>query len=94
MGYFRELPNLLYPSFLPNKKSSLDYIRVKNVFRRVKVRDDLYNNFVIFEAGQSIVVYKRLYNEQGLIDEEIYITNIDYDKNGRSIRFLANGRGW
>ena len=49
MGYFRELPNLLYPSFLPNKKSSLDYIRVKNVFRRVKVRDDLYNNFVIFQ---------------------------------------------
>ena len=49
MGYFRELPNLLYPSFLPNKKSSLDYIRVKNVFRRVKVRDDLFNNFVIFQ---------------------------------------------
>ena len=49
MGYFRELPNLLYPSFLPNKKSSLDYVNVKNVFRRVKVRDDLYNNFVIFQ---------------------------------------------
>jgi len=49
MGYFRELPNLLYPSFLPNKKSSLDYISVKNVFRRVKVRDDLYSNFVIFQ---------------------------------------------
>ena len=49
MGYFRELPNLLYPSFLPNKKSSLDYIRVKNVFRRVKVRDDLYANFTVFQ---------------------------------------------
>jgi len=49
MGYFRELPNLLYPSFLPNKKSSLDYIMVKNVFRRVKLRDDLYNNFVVFQ---------------------------------------------
>ena len=48
MGYFRELPNLLYPSFLP-KKSSLDYIMVKNVFRRVKLRDDLYNNFVVFQ---------------------------------------------
>ena len=49
MGYFRELPNLLYPSFIPNKVSSLDYIEVKNVFRRVKVRNDLYNNFVVFQ---------------------------------------------
>ena len=49
MGYFRELPNLLYPSFLPEKTSSLDFIEVKNVFRRVKVRDDLYNNFVVFQ---------------------------------------------
>ena len=49
MGYFRELPNLLYPSFLPEKTSSLDYIEVKNIFRRVKVRDDLYKNFVVFQ---------------------------------------------
>ena len=49
MGYFRELPNLLYPSFLPEKTSSLDFIEVKNVFRRVKVRDDLYGNFVVFQ---------------------------------------------
>ena len=31
MGYFRELPNLLYPSFLPDKTSSLDFVEVKNV---------------------------------------------------------------
>ena len=49
MGYFRELPNLRYPSFLKEKKSSLDYIEVKNVFRRIKLRDDLQNNFTIFE---------------------------------------------
>tara|TARA_B100001989_G_scaffold251252_1_gene230059 strand:+ start:831 stop:1478 length:648 start_codon:yes stop_codon:yes gene_type:complete len=49
MGYFRELPNLLYPSFLPERTSSLDYVEVKNIFRRVKVRDDLYNNFVVFQ---------------------------------------------
>ena len=49
MGYFRELPNLLYPSFLSEKTSSLDYIEVKNIFRRVKVRDDLYKNFVVFQ---------------------------------------------
>ena len=49
MGYFRQLPNLLYPSFLSEKTSSLDYVEVKNIFRRVKVRDDLYNNFVVFQ---------------------------------------------
>tara|TARA_B100000424_G_C22788106_1_gene423365 strand:- start:74 stop:721 length:648 start_codon:yes stop_codon:yes gene_type:complete len=48
MGYFRELPNLLYPSFLPEKISSLDFIEVKNVFRRVKLRGDLFNNFTVF----------------------------------------------
>jgi len=48
MGYFRELPNLRYPSFLTEKKSSLDYIEVKNVFRRIKLRDDLQSNFTIF----------------------------------------------
>ena len=48
MGYFRELPNLRYPSFLTEKKSSLDYIEVKNVFLRIKLRDDLQSNFTIF----------------------------------------------
>ena len=49
MGYFRELPNLRYPSFLSEKMSSLDFVEVKNVFRRVKLRDDLQNNFTVFE---------------------------------------------
>ena len=49
MGYFRELPNLKYPSFLPDKTSSLDFVEVKNIFRRAKLRDDLQNNFTVFE---------------------------------------------
>ena len=52
MGYFRELPNLLYKSFLTDKKSSLDYIEVKNLFRRVKLRDDLHNVLTIFDKYQ------------------------------------------
>ncbi len=48
MGYFRELPNLRYPSFLSDKVSSLDFIEVKNIFRKVKLRDDLQSNFTIF----------------------------------------------
>ena len=41
MGFFRELPNIEYLSVLSDRDSSLDYIKVKNLFRRVKVRDDL-----------------------------------------------------
>ena len=52
MGYFRELPNLRYPSFLKDKTSSLDYVEVKNIFRRAKIRDDLQNNFTVFDRFQ------------------------------------------
>ena len=52
MGYFRELPDLLYPSFLNDKSSSLDFVEVKNIFRRVKLRDDLQSNFTLFNKYQ------------------------------------------
>ena len=55
MGYFRELPDLRYPSFLPNKTSSLDYVEVKNIFRRAKLRDDLQNNFTIFNKYEILI---------------------------------------
>lgn len=48
MSYFRELPNLDYQSPLSDKTSSLEYVRVKNLFRRVKLRDDLQNVFTLF----------------------------------------------
>lgn len=48
MSYFRELPDLEYQSPLPHSKSSLDYVRVKNLFRRVRTRTDLQNIFTIF----------------------------------------------
>ena len=67
MGYFRELPNLRYPSFLPEKTSSLDYVEVKNIFRRVKLRDDLQNSFTVFnkyeipEGARPDTVAEELY---------------------------------
>lgn len=48
MSYFRELPNLEYQSFLNNNSSSGNYLKVKNLFRRVKLRDDLHNVVTIF----------------------------------------------
>ena len=52
MTYFRELPNLQYQSFLSDKKASDDYLTVKNLFRRVKLREDLQNVFTIFDKYQ------------------------------------------
>ena len=49
MGFFRELPNIEYLSPLVDRDSSLDYIKVKNLFRRVKVRDDLKKYFTVFD---------------------------------------------
>ena len=49
MGYFRELPTLRYPSFLSDKTSSLDYVDAKNLFRRVKLREDLQNILTLFD---------------------------------------------
>ncbi len=41
MTYFRELPSILYQSPLSTRSSSDEYVEVKNIFRRVKLRDDL-----------------------------------------------------
>ena len=73
MGYFRELPNLRYPSFLPEKTSSLDYVEVKNIFRRVKMRDDLQNNFNLEPSQYEITGLAVLYNNmlQSLFKSQI-----------------------
>ena len=67
MGYFRELPNLRYPSFLSEKISSLDFVEVKNVFRRVKLRDDLQNNFTVFERYEIPMGFR-----PDVVAEELY----------------------
>lgn len=52
MSYFRELPDIEYQSQLLTRNSSLNYVRVKNLFRRVKLRDDLQNVFTLFNKYQ------------------------------------------
>jgi len=52
MTYFREIPNLEYQSFLSDSNSSDQYLLVKNLFRRVKLRDDLQNVFTVFDKYQ------------------------------------------
>tara|TARA_Y100000114_G_scaffold103482_1_gene96600 strand:- start:117 stop:773 length:657 start_codon:yes stop_codon:yes gene_type:complete len=49
MGYFRELPNLQYQSPYTSRISSSTYVTAKNIFRRMKIRDDLKSVFSVFD---------------------------------------------
>lgn len=69
MGYFRELPNLEYQSFLSDANSSSDYVLVKNLFRRTKIKDDFYQlnkrsilkKYTITDGSRPDLVAEELY---------------------------------
>ena len=46
-NYFNLLPDFDYVSRLPDAKIS-DYARVKNLFKRVNLREDIYSNLMYF----------------------------------------------
>ena len=52
--YFRKLPNLNYPSLLKTRESNTDFVQTKNLFRRVKVREDLFANFMQFDKYKVV----------------------------------------
>ena len=47
-NYFKKIPNFDYVSRLPDARIS-DYITVKNLFKKVKLRDDIFQNLAFFE---------------------------------------------
>jgi hypothetical protein len=49
--YFRQVPDFEYVSRLPNAKIS-DYIKVKNLFKRGKLADDIFANLSFFTKYQ------------------------------------------
>lgn len=46
--YFRNVPDFDYVSRLPGAKSISDYVRVKNLFRRAKIREDIFQDITHF----------------------------------------------
>ena len=69
-NYFRRLPNLDYPSLLKTRKSNLDFVQTKNLFRRAKVWEDLFANFMQFDK------YKIIGDERpDNVSEKVYCTN-------------------
>jgi len=82
MGYFRQLPNFNYVSRLDEKVSSTDYVEVKNLFKRAKVREDFFQNFTAF-TRYTIVgderpdnVAEKFYDDPELDWVILYVNNI------------------
>ena len=46
--YFTRIPDFEYISRINERKSNSDYIRVKNLFRRATIREDIFNDFMSF----------------------------------------------
>lgn len=70
--YFRQVPNFEYVSRNPGEKYISEYIPVKNLFKRGKLREDIFGNLNIFEK-YSIVgderpdnVAAKFYNDSTL----------------------------
>ena len=49
MAYFTNFPDILLPSFTDNRNSSTDFVKSKNLFKRAKIRDDIFRDAVAFE---------------------------------------------
>ena len=103
MSYFRELPDLNYQSLLKTKNSSRSYVRVKNLFRRVKLRDDLQNSFTQFnkyyipDGSRPDIVAEELYGSADLdwvvcMTAGIVNINNDWPLNSRDIYRFAESK--
>ena len=67
MSYFKHFPNILYQSPLENKISTADYVEIKNLFRRTKLKDYLqgsvsvFNKYVIEDGERPDTISELLY---------------------------------
>ena len=72
MNYFDLFPDIELPSFSDKRRSSFDYIRIKNLFKRGRVRDDIYGNVIAFskylvlDGERPDTVAKKLYEDENL----------------------------
>ena len=56
-SYFKQLPDLDYPSLANDRKSAYDYQVVKNIFRRAIIRDDVFDEARYFKGGKEPCVF-------------------------------------
>ena len=48
MNYFDLFPDVELPSFSDKRSSHKDFVKVKNLFKRGKIREDLFGNLIAF----------------------------------------------
>ena len=53
-AYFRQVPNFEYVNRLADSKSSSEYIEVKNIFKRGKLKKDIFDNLMYFTKYQIV----------------------------------------
>ena len=79
-AYFRQLPELDYPSLANDRSSAYDYQIVKNLFKRAVLREDIMNDVTYFTKYQvkgderADTIASNFYNDAGL-DWVILTTN-------------------
>jgi len=67
MAYFKHFPDLFYQSPLSHKNSSGDYVMIKNIFRRTKLKDylagnvSLFNKYIIEDGERPDTISESLY---------------------------------
>ena len=105
MSYFRELPDILYQSNLLHKVSSQEYVRIKNIFRRVKIQDwiqentNFFNRYTIRDGERPDTMAERLYgspDRDWIVILTAGITNIKNDwplSNYDLYRYVENKYG-
>ena len=79
-SYFRQLPELDYPSLANDRNSVYDYQIVKNLFKRAVIRDDIFDEITAFtkysvrgDERPDQIAYN-FYNDSGL-DWVVLTTN-------------------
>ena len=79
-SYFRQLPELDYPSLVNDRNSVYDYQIVKNLFKRAVIRDDIFDEITAFtkysvrgDERPDQIAYD-FYNDSGL-DWVVLTTN-------------------
>ena len=79
-SYFRQLPELDYPSLANDRNSVYDYQIVKNLFKRAVIRDDIFDEITAFtkysvrgDERPDQIAYD-FYNDSGL-DWVVLTTN-------------------
>ena len=72
MNYFDLFPNVELPSFSDKRRSSYDYITLKNFFKRGKIRDDIYGSvtafskYMVLDGERPDTVARKLYDNEQL----------------------------